>query len=135
MKSKILILLFILVGVLSGCQNGAGGVTLTEDRTDSLKNVKFEIVNEMADKEIYYEVEGSGLGSKSGIIEANSSKEIGKIMDSTLSGLYLKKLKIYEGKEKTEVYSYDINKNEKDIIRIEEEEKAVFKMTEDKKRK
>ena len=42
MKSKILILLFILVGVLSGCQNGAGGVTLTEERTDSLKNVKFD---------------------------------------------------------------------------------------------
>ncbi len=130
MKNRILILLFILMGILSGCKDGAPGAM--EERNDSLKNVKFEIVNSISNKEIYYEAEGSGLGIKAGTIEANSSEVIGEIMDSTLSGLYLKNLKIYESKGGKEIYSYDINKNERDIVRVEEEEKVVFKMTEDK---
>ena len=130
MKNRILILLFILMGILSGCKDGAPGAM--EERSDNLKNVKFEIVNSISNKEIYYEAEGSGLGIKAGTIEANSSEVIGEIMDSTLSGLYLKNLKIYESKGGKEIYSYDINKNERDIERVEEEEKVVCKMTEDK---
>jgi hypothetical protein len=125
MKNWILILLFIIMGIISGCSDGSMGVT--EGRNDTLKNVKFEIVNNIPDMEIKYEAEGSGLGSKRGTIKPMTSEVVGEIMDSTLSGLYLKKLKVYSGEE--EIYSYDVNKNEKDIVRVEEEEKAVFKIT------
>ena len=125
MKNGILILLFIIMGIISGCTDGSMGVT--EERNDTLKNVKFEIVNDIPDMEIKYEAEGSGLGSKRGTIKPMTSEVVGEIMDSTMSGLYLKKLKVYSGEE--EIYSYDVNKNEKDIVRVEEEEKAVFKIT------